>query len=618
MDPSSSLEPHPTAVSTSAAPAAPPTPDHRTPGPRPVAFLQARYALVVAGFVGLIAYAWFQGRAPETGGPVESGMRFREVGSEAGVGGFRHVPPVVDEKVANIAAQITAVGAAVSVCDADGDGWYDLYVTSSGPGSRNALFRNRGDGSFEDVAPRAGLADLNPPGEGACMGSVWADYDADGDQDVFVYKWGRCQLLRNEGDLRFVDATEGSGLEGWINSNSATWFDFDGDGVLDLFVMGYFDESHDLWDLETTSIMHDSFEFSNNGGLNRLFRGRGDGTFEDVTEGSGLESRRWTYAAVAADFDRDGWQDLYVANDYGSEQLYLNQQGQGFAEVKGVGLEQESKSGMCVALGDVNNRGVPSVYVTNISERGFIFQGNNLREVHTDGPLLDMARGVSADCGWAWGAQFGDLDNDGWQDLVVANGFISASKDRDYWYNMTKVSASTADLVADAAAWPAFEDRSLSGYQRTRVLHNLGRARFREVGAEVGIDDVFDGRGVAFVDLWNRGCLDVVIACQNGPLLIYKNETPPAAHWVAFELEGSGANRAALGAEVLVEFGERKQVQVVTSFCGFASQNSGRLHFGLGEDPGPVRATVRWPYGGTVVLEDLELDRVHELVETQQ
>jgi hypothetical protein len=586
------------------------------PPQRPLAYL-----IVSLAFFSGIAWVWREGHKPETLAPaVEAGapLRFVESARARGVE-FTHQKTAVDPKVKNLEAHITAVGAAVSVVDVNGDRLPDLYTTSSAAGSANALFVNRGDGTFDEVAERAGLARLNEPGTGCSMGSVWGDYDNDGDEDVFVYRWGRGMLLRNDGDLRFTDVSEGSGLDDWTNSNSATWFDYDRDGVLDLYVTAYFDSAHDLWDLESTSIMHDSFEFSRNAGLNRLFRGKGDGTFEDVTVETGAGSTRWTYAAVAADFDRDGWPDLYLGNDYGPEELYLNRGGERFELATGIGLEGESKSGMCVALGDVLGQGRPSVYVTNISQEGFLFQGNNLRVSMLDrgGQMLQLAEGPEAACGWAWGAQFGDLENDGDQDLVVVNGFLSRSKERDYWYQMSKIGLATSQVIMDAARWPDFEDRSLSGYERTRVLlHGGGRSvRFEEVGRQVGLDDEYDGRAVALSDLDGNGLLDVIVANQGGPLLVYGNEGRNDHHWVSFDLIGTRSNRSAIGAEVLVELEGRSILQTVTSFVGFASQNDHRLHFGLGSKPGEVKVTITWPSGQRQTLTGLSFDKVHFIEE---
>lgn len=579
-----------------------------------------RRALCGALLLALLGYTFARGRegvADEAPEHPTTALRFTEVSAQSGID-FRHERTTVDEKVAAIAAQITATGAGVALTDFNGDGWVDVYAVTSASERSNALFENLGDGSFRDVAADAGLADLNRPGEGCSMGSVWADYDNDGRTDAYVYKWGHGQLFHNEGEGRFRDVTEEAGLRTWINSNHANWFDYDRDGRLDLFVAGYFPEEHDLLNLETSRIMHDSFEFARNGGRNRLFRNLGEGAFRDVSEETGIEGDRWTYASYAADFDGDGWQDLYVANDYGSEELWLNRRGEVFELAEDVGLKSESKSGMCVVLGDLWNGERLGVYVTNISKRGYIFQGNNLRESLIDrgGRFEQRAGWPIVDCGWAWGAQFADLDGDSWHDLVVVNGFLSASREHDYWYQMSKISLATGDVIADAAQWPKFDDRSLSGFERSRVFLNNGRkgASFREVGLEVGVDDEFDGRAVAIADLFGTGRQDIVVANQNGPLLLYRNEGP-SGHWLELDLVGTRSPRDAYGAIVRLGHGDRRQLRVHAAGSGFASQNGPMVHFGLGEHAGPVDLTITWPSGLFERREGLDVDRVHRIVE---
>ena len=547
-------------------------------------------------------------------------IRLREVAHASGID-FVHQPATLDPKVANVAPHIAALGACVSIADVNNDNWPDLYFTTSRFGAANALYLNQHDGTFRDVAAQAGVALLNRAGEGVSMGAVWGDYDNDGLEDLLVYKWGYLQLFHNLGNLRFADVTPQSGLRRWMNSNGAVWFDFDRDGLLDLYITGYFRSDIDFWHLRTTRIMQSSWEFAANGGKNLLFRNLGNGRFEDVTDAMGVGSTRWTLAAAAADFNDDGWPDLYLANDYGPEELFLNRAGKRF-DLARAGLEDDSKSGMAVAVGDVFNRGRYDVFVTNISERGFLFQGNNLRInlLKELGRFNEIATGAVADAGWAWGAQFGDLNNDGWLDLVVVNGFISADSGRDYWYAMSKVAGAQGNIFEDAKNWPPIGTASLSGYERSRVLLNRSRegpgGGFVDVAEEAGVTDRLDGRGVAMADLFNVGTLDVVIANEKGRALLYRN-APHSGHWVELKLIGTRSNRSAIGAEVTAEFGGARQRQVVDGGMGFCSQNDRRLHFGLGNSP-LGRVTIRWPSGTVQTLDGLAADRRHEITEPQK
>ncbi|HZM00915.1 MAG TPA: CRTAC1 family protein [Planctomycetota bacterium] len=562
-------------------------------------------------FGGLLATVCWLDRRPQSlvaAPDATVGFRLTEVAASAGLD-FVHHPMRLDPRLANVEPHVAAMGAAVSVSDVNNDGWPDLFVTNSDFGQPNALFLNQADaregrtGTFRDIAAGAGLAECNREGEGVSTSGVWGDYDNDGFEDLYVVKWGYGQLFRNNGDLTFTDVTARAGLRRWMNANSAVWFDYDRDGLLDLYVAGYFPEVFDLWHVTTTKIMQESFEFARNGGHNTLWRNLGDGRFEDVTAATGCDSTRWTLAVAAADFDGDGWQDLYLANDYGPEELFLNVEGRRF-ELASVGLGEDSKSGMSVAVGDVHNQGRLDVYVTNISENRYLFQGNNLRLnlLAEAGRFENVAESVVADTGWAWGAQFGDLDNDGRQDLYVVNGFISADRTRDYWYDMSVISGGNSHLFQDAANWKPIGDASLSGYQRSRLLLNRGAGHWTDVAAAVGADDLYDGRAVALVDLWNRGALDVVIANQKGPLLVYRNDVDPARAWISFRLIGTASNRSAIGAQVTLHFGGQVQCRVVDGGSGFASQNDRRLHFGLGAGQAD-RAVIRWPSGREQVLE---------------
>jgi hypothetical protein len=532
---------------------------------------------------------------------------------------FVHHRPTFDPKIASIEPHVAALGASVSVADFDGDGRPDLYFTNSRFGEPNALYRNKGDGTFEEVAASAGLADLNRPGEGVSMGAVWGDFDNDGREDVLVYRYGYLALFRNVDGHHFEDVTAQAGLHRWVNSNGAIWLDYDRDGLLDLYVTTYFRNDVDLWHLATTNIMHNSFEFATNGGKNLLFHNLGGGNFEDVTDKMGVGSTRWSLAAASADFNGDGWPDIYLANDYGPEELYLNDRGRRFV-LTTAGLESESKSGMSVALGDAYNRGRLDAFVTNISERGYLFQNNNLRlnEMPEAGRFRNVAEGEIADAGWAWGSQFGDLNNDGANELFVANGFISADRQKSYWYAMSKIAGANGRFFEDAATWPPFGNASLSGYERSRVYLNRGVAGWVDVAKKVGVTDLYDGRAVALADLSNRGAVDVIVANQNQPAVLYRDYPDSTRHWIAFRLVGTRSNRSAIGAEVVLESGDLRQRRIVDGGSGFASQNDRRLHFGLGVREWVDRVVIYWPSGTRQILPRPPIDRFVTVTEPER
>jgi len=580
---------------------------------------RTRRAIIAIPFLAAILLAMRLDRGPvrASSDATHPGFVLRDQTAAAGID-FVHHRPSFDPKIAGVEPHVAALGASVSVTDFDGDGWPDVYFTNSRFGEPNALYRNKGNGTFEDVAGAAGVADLNEPGEGVSMGAVWGDFDNDGREDLLVYRYGYLSLFRNVDGKHFQDVTAPAGLHRWMNSNGAIWLDYDRDGLLDLYVTAYFRSDIDLWHLTTTRIMHNSFEFATNGGKNLLFHNVG-GKFEDVTDQMGVGSTRWTLAASSADFNGDGWPDIYLANDYGPEELYLNDHGRRF-QLTTAGLESESKSGMSVTLGDAFNRGRLDAFVTNISERGYIFQNNNLRVNEMSGShrFRNVAEGAIADAGWAWGAQFGDLNNDGANELFVANGFISANRNRSYWYAMSKIAGANGRLFEDAATWPAFGDASLSGYEPSRVYLNRGVAGWVDVAKKVGANDLYDGRAVALADLSNRGTVDVVVANQNQPAVLYRDFPDSANHWIAFKLIGTRSNRSAIGAEVLIEAGDLKQRRVIDGGSGFASQNDRRLHFGLGSHEWVDRAVIQWPSGAQQTVVRPQIDRLVTITEPER
>jgi enediyne biosynthesis protein E4 len=548
------------------------------------------------------------------------GFYLQEVSHAAAIN-FIHQAPALDSKIEPIMPEVASMGASVSIVDFDRDGWPDIYVVNSAINSKNALYRNLGDGTFKDVAGELGIADVNQPGTGVSTGAVWGDFDNDGYEDLFLIKWGRPELYHNNQGHGFMRVSEQAGLPAWINADTAIWFDYDGDGLLDFFVGGYYADDIDLWHLSTTRIMPDSFEYAKNGGRKYLFHNLGNGRFEEVSEKLGINSHRWALAAAAADLRGTGHPDLFVSNDYGVSELYYND-GKRFREVgQQTGVGFAPKSGMSASFGDILNQGRYAIYVSNISEDGILIQGNNLW-MPKDGTTGDatqyenLARDFGVELGgWSFGAQFGDLNNDGTLDLYLANGYISLDRKRSYWYDFSKVAGGNSTIIGDAKNWPAFQGRSLSGYQNKRVWLNDGAGKFIDVAQAVGVSDTYDGRAVALADLWNRGVLDVVVANQKGPLLVYKNTVAPGNEWIEFQLEGTASNRSAIGAQVTLFWNGQKQVQEVSGGSGFAAQNDRRLHFGLGKNPRLDKAVIHWPSGK---IQTIDKPAAHRMLKVKE
>ena len=585
--------------------------------------------ILIALFLSLLATPFLVKRFYNTAGESNIdretalkryGFYFEEVAKQSGVD-FTHKSPKLDAKLDHIMPQIASMGAGVAVADFDRDGWNDFYLTNSGEGTFNALYRNNRDGSFTDIANNLGVADVNRPETGVSMGAVWGDYDNDGFEDLLVYKWGKTELFRNNEGKSF-SKIENTNFPDWANINSAIWLDFDRDGLLDIFFGGYFREDLNLWNLQDTRIMPESFEYAKNGGRKFLFRNRGNGSFEEVSKKLGIETNRWALAAGAADLTGDGFTDLFIANDYGVSELFFNQNGERFVDVgekSGVGFAP--KSGMNAAFGDVANDGRFSIYVSNISEEGILIQGNNLwmPRPGASGENLkfdNQANNFGVELGgWSWGSQFADLNNDGNQDLFLTNGYISAEKNTNYWYDYSKITVGNNTIIGDAANWAAMEGRSLAGFQQKRVWLNDGAGKFNDVALSVGVTETFDGRAVAVADLWNRGVLDVIIAHQNAPVLIYKNTVLPDNNWIDFELEGTKANRSAIGTQVRVFRDGQQQVQEIHGGIGFCSQNQRRLHFGLGKTPKVEKVEIRWASGKIQIIKNPELNKIHKIKE---
>jgi hypothetical protein len=389
--------------------------------------------------------------------------------------------------------------------------------------------------------------------------------------------------------------------------------------------------------------MHRSWYDATNGGLNLLYRNDGGGRFRRLSSaGWGIPETHWSLAIGTGDLNHDGWTDLYVANDFGPDDLYLNEQGRRLVRVRGPltgTIGRDTYKGMNASLGDVDGDGSLDIYVSNVHA-----------PLQAEGSLLWMTRpgggfvprfedeatrqGVLNERRFGWGGAMGDLNNDGWPDIAQANGMVDDTPDRrfpdcpSYWYVNEKIMRAGPEIHGYADRWGDLRGRCIFGREANRIYLNRGPGhtpRFVDVAAQVGWTEKTSSRGVALADLDNDGDLDAAVTHPFAPLSLYRNTLysgaagTSAPHWIALHLAGDGrrCSREAVGTRVTLEYAEggkrRRQVREVQLANGFSAQGDRRLLFGLGRCAGPVRVTVGWYGRGTVTYEGLRPDRYHRL-----
>jgi ASPIC and UnbV/FG-GAP-like repeat len=536
---------------------------------------------------------------------------FDDITQRAGVA-VPHHNRRFDNKYAEIMAGYTALGASAAAADYDGDGFDDLFVTDSSADGRNHLYHNNGNLTFSDVAAQAGIGTGNDAGN-ASADALWFDFNNDGRPDLFVVRFGRSELYQNLGGGRFKEIGKAAGVDRYMNAITAVAFDYDHDGYVDLFVGAYF-QPVNVFDPATPRFFPESFETANNGGGVIAFHNNGNATFTDVTDKIGLKTRGWTLDLGHGDANDDGWDDLYVACDFGTDRFFVNNGDGTFSDRTESAIGIDTKKGMNAEWGDFDNDGRLDVYVTNITDE-YMREGNFLWKNNGDLTFTDVSRETNTyDTGWGWGAKFFDYDNDGWLDLYVTNGWVSAGP-QNYVPDIFALIVKPNVDLADARNWPPMGNKSLSGYQKKRLFHNERGQAFTDQAPKYGVDSTRDGRGIAVADFDNDGRLDMFVANANGEPFLYRNVVTPAGHWAEFLLSGTRSNRRATGAQVRVTTGGRTLLRFVDGGNGFASQASARVHVGLAAATVMDRVEVRWPSGARQTFTNVPADRILRISE---
>jgi len=517
-----------------------------------------------------------QPRGKRSGLPFDA--KFTDIALPAGL-----LAPSIYGSVDSKRHILEAVGCGIAFFDYDHDGWLDILVLggtrfgATPEGAGNRLYRNNRDGTFTDVTAKSGLA--RP---GWVSGVAIGDYNNDGLDDLFVTYWDQNVLFRNNGNGTFTDVTREAGLilpkPQW--STGCTFVDYDRDGHLDLFISTYvdFDPGGKVprgcdWKGIPVHCGPRGLPM----GRCYLFHNDGRGRFTDVSRQAGVEAgRAYGLTAVAADFDNDGWPDIYVACDSTPSLYYRNRHDGTFAEEgleRGAALSEDGaeQAGMGVGVGDYKPDGTLGILKTHFADDTNVLYENNGKAEFTD---VTLKAGLGVETRYVcWGAGIVDLDNDGLSDLFIAAGQV----------------------------FPELEKKlPLYPYKNPRlVFRNLGGGRFEELSDECGpaIGDAHSSRGCAFGDFDNDGDIDVLIMNMNEPPSLLRNDTSGRNHWLKVQLEATTSNRSAIGARVTAHYGGRLQVQELMSQSSFLSVNDKRLHFGLGAET-TADIEVRWPNGG--------------------
>jgi len=619
--------------------------------------VRLRYAAPRWALVGALALAGLAAHRGITAGEDGEEVAFRFVEIEAEASGIAARPGAVlqevDPRIRHIAKWILSVGDAVAVADVDGDGLQDLFFTYPLKDARDraALYRNRGNFRFERVPLPALDRYADPRAHGLPSGALFLDYDNDGDQDLLVLTgWGRPVLLRNrlveDGRLAFEDATHELGLDTYTISVTANALDLDRDGRLDIVIgnamspqlLAYspprpfnifkLPAAESAGDRRMFDFMHRTWHDAANGGGVMLFLQRGPRFERQDERALGIADRRWTIAIGAGDLDGDGWPDLYLANDFGPDQLLLNRGGKHFEAVRGRvpgSMGRDTYKGMNATFADFDGDGRLDIYVSNVHEK-----------LQAEGSLLWMNKGGKDAANWrdeavgrnalnerrfGWGAAAGDLDRDGRIDIVQANGMVDNAYDPihsgcpDYWYWNDKIALTHPDVHGLADRWADLRGRCIFPREMDRVYLNRGQ-RFVDVAAKVGWTKPGNSRGIALVDLDNDGTLDAVVTHQFAPASIYRNEAAPRG-WLGLALEGNGksCNRDAIGTRVALRAAglPGEQLREVHAANGFAAQGDRRLLFGLGAAQGPAEVAIHWCGAGEAQRLTLAAGRYHNL-----
>lgn len=523
---------------------------------------------------------------------------------------FKHLGPWLE-----------SIGASVSVVDYNNDGFYDLFFTNSTRGEPSFFYKNNGKEKFELIKENIGLNDVNA--DSGAIRSVFFDCDNDGWKDV-LFTNRSCPLFYKNEKGKFKDITDKSNFE-CHNVYSVQVVDIDNDSYLDL-ILGAYSNFSELKSKFGYEIMPNNLNSANNGAPTIVYRNNGKCQFEKYDKLT--FAAQWNQAIGLVDINNDEKTDLWFANDFNSDQLFLNRGDRYENYISSTMAHSHNRHGMSAEVGYFNSE-YPHIFISHFNEPGENVEGNSIWtwDIKKNRPM-DVSHDLRIrECGWAWGSKFIDFDNNGILDLLVTNGYISQNPKKSYWYSMTVLDNMTRNVLGDVRRWPKMGDASLGGYQKKCVFYNDGEKFHNTIDQTEMKDDLWDGRGVAAIDINNNGLQSAVVTYQKQSPQVYSFRSKPDStqkiennKWIGFKLIGTKSNRDAIGAHITIRTKDKIFKKIHAPFNGFVSQSDERVHFGLGTEPSAIEEiTVLWPNGKKQKLDpNLTLNSYHIITEEVQ
>lgn len=561
-----------------------------------IAFYIFTFVILITGFAQKMTPNTINALSPEL-----SEIKLIDQTKQSGIDFVHHNKPQFNDTIMNYVKGVSpfyeSISSSVSVVDINNDRYPDFFVPSSEWGTKSKLYINQKDGTFKDQAEKYGLADLPFPTRAGFF-----DCDNDGTKEMLLTTY-KCPILykqNKDGEFyQYFNFQDSCTLTTAFNI-----FDYNHDGLLDIVIAPFSRTVPNNW--------HDA---DNGPGNVMLFKNIGNCQFKKVPEILNEHATRFTHALGVGDFRGLNKQDIWAATDFSIDRIFFEIDGKYEHQPFDIIEMAKAHNGMGVSFSYFYDNKIPSVYISQLFEPGYATTGNQFWTFNGNS-FTDSAYELGINqCYWSWGSNFSDINNDGKEDLIVANGFISGDPNKNYWRKIGRIAFGSKRFVGNPWNWSSFSDVDWSGHKRDCVFIQTEHG-FKNISENINFDsEMLDGRGVASLDYLNNGKISFLVSNQKQALKFYKNETTNSNHWIGFKLKGIKSNRDAIGSNIWVKLSNGKTLRkAYYPFNGYSSQSDDRIHFGIGKNL-VSNVKIRWPNGNEQTLSAFKVDSYNLITE---